>query len=63
LLVGGRFPNGTFQNLGDIANFWSSTQNSATIASNVAVFGSGGLIEFNAFLTKNYGFSVRCIKD
>jgi uncharacterized protein (TIGR02145 family) len=63
LLVGSRFPNGTFQNLGDLTSFWSSTQNSATIAFNITLFGAGGFIEFNSFLTKNNGFSVRCIKD
>lgn len=63
LLVGRRLTNGTFQDLGVITSFWTSAQNSATIAFNITMFGSGGVIEVNSFLTKNYGFSVRCIKD
>ena len=63
LLVGGRFTNGTFQGLGAIASFWSSTQNSAAIASNMVLVSDGGIIELNSFLTKNNGLSVRCIKD
>jgi uncharacterized protein (TIGR02145 family) len=63
LLVGSRFTNVTFQGLGEIASFWSSSQTSATTAGNFAVFGGGGVIEVNGFLTKNYGLSVRCIKD
>ena len=63
LLVGVCSTNGTFQGLGGITSFWTSTQNSATIASDLTLFDKGGIIEFNSFLTKNYGFSVRCIKD
>ncbi len=63
---GGRFYNGRFNSINEIAFFWSSTSNPQKIDNIIeAAFCfmlSGSLTIFTSF-SKNYGLSVRCIKE
>ena len=61
LLAGNRNNNdGGFNNLGNNANFWSSTENDATNANNLNLNNDNSNINLN---DKNNGFSVRCLED
>ncbi|MEO8233068.1 MAG: FISUMP domain-containing protein [Ignavibacteriota bacterium] len=62
LLAGGRGYDGYFTNLGYYAYFWSSTEYGATDANGLDLIGSGS----DVFLydgSKEFGFSIRCLKD
>ncbi|MCX6150583.1 MAG: fibrobacter succinogenes major paralogous domain-containing protein [Ignavibacteriales bacterium] len=63
LLAGYREPHGNFTVLGDYTGFWSSTEHyDVTNAYYVYLWGNDNSI--NLFYgTKEYGFSVRCLKD
>ena len=54
--------DGDFVNIGECANFWSSSAGSGTVAYNYVLYhGVPWFDRFNSFKT-NY-FSVRCIKN
>jgi len=59
---GYRFYNGSYQNLGYSGNWWSSTEYSATSAKYFYLVYNKGNTGRN-FIDKQYGFSVRCIKN
>lgn len=61
LLAGNRNTDGSFNNRGTNANFWSSTQ-SSTNAWNRNLNSTNATVNRNAN-TKANGFSVRCLKD
>lgn len=62
LLAGLRSNSGNFVNLGGDAYVWSSTQYSATNAHILFLsFADGNF--YQLALNKNFGFSVRCLKD
>jgi len=63
LLAGDRFDNGYFENLSSEAYFWSSTQYDATGSGNVNLYYDDDIIYLGLNDDKEYGFSVRCIKD
>jgi uncharacterized protein (TIGR02145 family) len=62
-LPGGlRVINGSFNSLGDYGYFWSSSENSATYAwLRLLSYGNEDVSRYNG--SKEYGFSVRCLKD
>jgi uncharacterized protein (TIGR02145 family) len=62
-LPGGyRNNNGTFNNIGNNGNWWSSTENNTTNAWNRNLnYNNNNLNRNNN--TKSYGFSVRCVRD
>jgi uncharacterized protein (TIGR02145 family) len=62
LLAGYRDIHGDFYNLGDIPNFWSSTEYSATNAYIMYLNNYDSSIYFSNY-NKEIGFSVRCAKD
>ncbi len=62
LLAGDRDYEGDFYNLGGDAYFWSSSVINSTHASYIFMVSYDGNITFYNFY-KDYGFSVRCIKD
>ncbi len=63
LLAGYREPHGNFPVLGDYTGFWSSTESyDVTNAFYMYLLGNDNGINFYN-ITKEYGFSVRCIKD
>lgn len=62
LLAGYWNYNGNFLSLNYYAYFWSSTENNATLAYNVSLDYSSSNIAFGSY-GKDYGFSVRCLKD
>jgi uncharacterized protein (TIGR02145 family) len=62
LLAGDRYSNGYFFSLGLGAIFWSSTENDATYADNVYLYGDNSGISFSDD-NKGSGISVRCAKD
>ncbi|MBQ7735288.1 MAG: hypothetical protein IJT61_05055 [Bacteroidales bacterium] len=54
--------NGSFNNAGNNANFWSSSQNSSNNAWNRNLnYNNAGVNRNNN--NKNNGFSVRCVRD
>lgn len=63
LLAGYRYVSGIlFINLGDYTYFWSSTEYDATAANNMDLsFGNSSI--FLPDYAKEFGFSVRCLKD
>ena len=62
-LPGGyRNNNGTFNNIGNNGNWWSSTENSATNAWNRNLNYNNAEVNRNNN-NKNNGFSVRCVRD
>ena len=63
LLAGDRFDNGYFENLSSEAYFWSSTQYDATGSGNLNLYYDDDIIYLGLNDDKEYGFSVRCIKD
>lgn len=56
--------SGQYYSLGEVANYWSSTEISATMAYHwyVSLY-SAGLYTADSDYYKDYGFSVRCVKD
>ena len=62
LLAGYRNLNGSFASLGYYAYFWSSTENSSSGARFVYLYYAYAGIGFYGY-DKEYGFSVRCVKD
>jgi uncharacterized protein (TIGR02145 family) len=61
-LPGGyRYNNGTFYFLGNIGVFWSSTEDSKVVWYRGLHYGNTKLHRFNIY--KDFGYSVRCIKD
>jgi uncharacterized protein (TIGR02145 family) len=62
LLAGDRYSYGSFFSLGLGAIFWSSTENDATYADNVYLYGDNSGISFSDD-NKGSGISVRCAKD
>ena len=63
LLAGDRFDNGYFENLSFDAYFWSSKQYDATGAGNLNLYYDDDIIYLGLNDDKEYGFSIRCIKD
>jgi len=62
-LPGGyRNNNGNFNNIGNYANFWSSTENNSNNAWNRNVNYNNSEVNRNNNNKKN-GFSIRCIRD
>ncbi len=63
-LLAGRFNFGVhhFENFGNFGSFWSSTQSDTTGAFQRNL-SSDTSMSFRYNLNKNYGFSVRCLKD
>ena len=62
LPAGLRISNGTYDNEGNNAYFWSSTENNSSSVYYMALYSNYD----DAYLGnngKNYGFSVRCVKD
>jgi uncharacterized protein (TIGR02145 family) len=58
----GDYYSGSFTNLGDYTNFWSSTENSPAYAwGRILYYGHTGVNRANN--SKAYGNSCRCIKD
>ena len=62
LLAGFRYYGGDFRNLNGDADFWSSTQGSANSAYHMNLTSSNSNITFYDS-DKEFGFSVRCLKD
>ena len=63
LLAGDRHTDGTFINLGMSTYFWSSTEHN-TYASNILYLDYfQSIIGVLNYYDKEYGFSVRCLKD
>ena len=63
LLAGYRFYGGTFSSLGTEAYFWSSTEYDASTAGNLSLYYDDNLFYLGANDYKDYGFSIRCVKD
>ncbi len=60
---GNRVSDGTFNNVGNNGNWWSSTESDAlNILVRNLYYGTGRLY-INYHENKNYGFSVRCIRN
>ncbi|PIP77712.1 MAG: hypothetical protein COW85_07570 [Ignavibacteria bacterium CG22_combo_CG10-13_8_21_14_all_37_15] len=62
LLAGDLYPNGSVNNFGTNTFFWGSTENGATSAYYLSLSSN----ESNMYLgniNKEYGFSIRCLKD
>jgi len=63
LLAGDRFDNGYFENLSHDAYFWSSSNYDETGAGNLNLYYDDDIIYLGLNDDKEYGFSVRCLKD
>jgi len=63
LLAGDRFDNGYFENLGYDAFFWSSKEYDTQGAGNLNLYYDDDIIYLGLNDDKEYGFSVRCVKD
>ncbi|MFA4924823.1 MAG: FISUMP domain-containing protein, partial [Ignavibacteriaceae bacterium] len=62
-LFAGYRTNGNFYDLGGYTDFWSSTENETTHAYYLHItYNIGSINNFNT-IKKDYGFSIRCIKD
>jgi hypothetical protein len=59
---GNRNNNGTFNNIGNNGNWWSSTENNTTNAWNRNLNNNNGNVNRNNN-NKGSGFSVRCLRD
>ena len=62
LLAGCRTINGAFGNLGTDTYYWRSTEYNATIAYVLNFYGYNSSIPLG-YDNKEYGFSIRCVKD
>jgi len=63
LLAGDRFFAGDFESFGEEAFFWSSSEYDALNASHMDLYNDDNLIYIGLDDYKEYGFSVRCVKD
>jgi uncharacterized protein (TIGR02145 family) len=63
LLAGDRYDDGYFESIGYEAYFWSSTEYDAPGASNLNLYYDDNIIYLGLNDDKEYGFSVRCLKD
>jgi uncharacterized protein (TIGR02145 family) len=63
LLAGARYSGGYFDYLGIYAFFWSSTEVSASTAITLSLDPYGSNIYTGIHGSKDYGWSVRCLKD
>ncbi len=63
LLAGDRYDNGLFESLGYDAYFWSSKEYDTLNAGNLNLYYDDNLLYLGLNDYKEYGFSVRCIKD
>ena len=63
LLAGDRFFAGDFENLGYEAYYWSSKEYDGSNASHLDLYYDDNLIYLGLNDYKEYGFSVRCLKD
>lgn len=62
LPAGIRFGNGSFDNLGKNGRWWSTTENTSTYAWYRYLYYDNGEVR-RSFNWKNYGFSIRCVKN
>jgi uncharacterized protein (TIGR02145 family) len=62
LLAGARSSSSVFSVLGSLANFWTSTEYTATTAANLTMADGHSYVSLHVN-TKDYGFSVRCLAD
>ncbi len=62
LLVGYRFINGVFYNLGDDTGFWCATEGNSTLGNSLYLSKSSNEINFYG-VRKSFSLSVRCVKD
>ncbi|TAL80457.1 MAG: hypothetical protein EPN88_01205, partial [Bacteroidetes bacterium] len=62
LLAGSRDYGGYFGSLGTNSDFWSSTETNVTYAYDMYLLNNDSYIKFK-YYNKDYGFSVRCLKD
>jgi|ERR1035437_280514 uncharacterized protein (TIGR02145 family) len=62
LLAGYRINCPLFGHLGYVTNFWSSTEDNATYAHYMDLFYNVSSVSVDS-LDKEFGFSVRCVKD
>jgi uncharacterized protein (TIGR02145 family) len=60
---GDRSDSSTFEGLGYSAVFWNSTEYSATDAIYLILHGDNSEIHLGIAIGKDYGFSIRCVKD
>jgi uncharacterized protein (TIGR02145 family) len=60
-LPGGFKPSGPFNNIGVSGTWWTSTGNGGSANYRVLIFASGWLV--GGEISKNYGYSVRCVKN
>lgn len=63
LLAGYRFYSGSFISMGIESYFWSSTEYDISSAGNLSLYYDDNLIYLGANDYKDYGFSIRCVKD
>ena len=61
-LAGHRNPNGTFSNVTDYARFWVADEYDATLAWRRSLYTISSSIRRD-YITKDYGNSVRCVKE
>ena len=59
---GSRNSNGAFNYIGVDGNWWSSTENSATVAWS-RLLNFNNTIADRFYYNKTYGFYVRCVRD
>jgi uncharacterized protein (TIGR02145 family) len=62
LPAGWRYGSGAFNYIGDIGFWWSSSESSTTVAWDRSLDG-GDDNAYRDSSSKNYGFSVRCLRD
>ena len=60
---GGRYNNGSFNNEGNIAIFWSSTEYNTSLAWVRSLYGSYSTLSRSSYGLKQNGFSVRFVRD
>jgi len=64
LLAGYRYVDGAFYDLGYSTDFWNSTEHTGTMARNLYLSRYDGYFVITSYnYGKEYGFTVRCIKD
>ena len=62
LPAGNRSGNGVYYDEGNLANFWSSTEGTSDFAYSMRLSFDSDIAPLSRY-GKNYGFSVRCLKD
>ena len=60
---GNRYYDGTFSSISLYGTWWSSTENGSDYAWFRYLSYDGGSIKKEDYLSKNYGLSIRCLKD